>query len=152
MSFGVSHTIVWLDWQRIHHLQRWPWLSRECCLLGLQLPDTFTELFMSWVSDAKLFLTRMKTQAVCFLFDAGVNLGSKLAPSMQQAGRRGQGGAYEVVRVSFLNGALWDPMGNIHSKVSCFVFLKIMLTAFIFFCSSFVFVLMLTFFVQSEIL
>ncbi|XP_077933107.1 disintegrin and metalloproteinase domain-containing protein 12 isoform X2 [Halichoerus grypus] len=46
----------------------------------------------------------------------GVNLGSKLAPSMPLAGRRGRGGAYEVVRVSLSNGDLWDPMESIHAK------------------------------------
>lgn len=57
----------------------------------------------------------------CFLSDAGVNPGSKSAPSIQQAGRRGRGGAYEIVQVSVLNGALWDPTESIHSKVSCLV-------------------------------
>nr|XP_060499022.1 disintegrin and metalloproteinase domain-containing protein 12 [Panthera onca] len=46
----------------------------------------------------------------------GVNPGSKSAPSIQQAGRRGRGGAYEIVQVSVLNGALWDPTESIHSK------------------------------------
>ncbi|XP_025774082.1 disintegrin and metalloproteinase domain-containing protein 12 [Puma concolor] len=53
------------------------------------------------------------------LYEVGaerVNPGSKSAPSIQQAGRRGRGGAYEIVQVSVLNGALWDPTESIHSK------------------------------------
>ncbi|XP_045883657.1 disintegrin and metalloproteinase domain-containing protein 12 [Meles meles] len=46
----------------------------------------------------------------------GVNPGSKLAPTMQPAGRRSRGGAYEVVHVSLLNGDLWDPMESVHAK------------------------------------
>lgn len=65
----------------------------------------------------------MKTGAVSFcLFDAGVNLGSKLAPSMEQAQRQESGGAAEVLSASLLSGDLWNPMDSIDSKVSFFRF------------------------------
>ncbi|KAI5946080.1 Disintegrin and metalloproteinase domain-containing protein 12 [Manis javanica] len=46
----------------------------------------------------------------------GVNLGRKLAPFTQQAGRRSQGGAYEVVSGSLVNKDPWNPMKSIDSK------------------------------------
>lgn len=46
----------------------------------------------------------------------GVNLGSKLAPSMEQAQRQESGGAAEVLSASLLSGDLWNPMDSIDSK------------------------------------
>ncbi|XP_074194917.1 disintegrin and metalloproteinase domain-containing protein 12 [Rhinolophus sinicus] len=46
----------------------------------------------------------------------GVNLGSNSAPSVGQAQTRDQGGAYEVVSASFLNGDLWNPTKSLDSK------------------------------------
>ncbi|XP_019509769.1 PREDICTED: disintegrin and metalloproteinase domain-containing protein 12 [Hipposideros armiger] len=46
----------------------------------------------------------------------GVNLGSHSTPFMRQARTRDQGGAYEVVSASLLNGDLWDPTKSINSK------------------------------------
>ena len=43
-------------------------------------------------------------------------------PSMQQAGTRDGGGAYEVVSVSLLNGDPWNPMKTADSEVSFLLF------------------------------
>lgn len=43
-------------------------------------------------------------------------------PSMQQAGMRDGGGAYEVASVSLLNGDPWNPMKNADSEVSFSLF------------------------------
>ena len=57
-----------------------------------------------------------------FVCVTGVNLGSQFVPSMQQAGTRDGGGAYEVVSVSLLNGDPWNPMKTADSEVSFLLF------------------------------
>ncbi|XP_058154132.1 LOW QUALITY PROTEIN: disintegrin and metalloproteinase domain-containing protein 12 [Dasypus novemcinctus] len=46
----------------------------------------------------------------------GVNVESKLAPSVQQTQTRDQGEVYDVVTASLLNGDLWAPVQNSDSK------------------------------------
>lgn len=53
----------------------------------------------------------------CFLFHAGAVLGSSRAPAAPQAPAGDQGGAYEVVSASLLNGDVWDPVQSAAAEV-----------------------------------
>lgn len=113
-----------------------------------------TSRYFPWVICIRSFwcptLPEENEERGCFLFHAGVNLGSNSAPSVGQAQTRDQGGAYEVVSASFLNGDLWNPAKRLDSKVGfliCFFLdfdgwsFKITFPAFMLFHSSFVFIL-----------